>query len=596
MSHQSPILTQFPLSPQQQGMFFESEMSGDPSLHLEQSVWRIEGEMEKNRFMECWQKIHDHHHILRTCFSWNEHTPPNQIVLKPFKIRFHEVSCSNDPAEVSSTIEQILSDGSAKGFRLNQPPLSRFTLLIVSDSLHYLIWEHHHILLDGWSVQRIANDLISLYQGESISASRQYEEYVKWLGDQNSKQSEEYWNSLLNKHDYATTPGQTAQPATAGPKTPSTTSGQRAVGQPATAQAGHANTFPQTAHGTSLSHDPADKLIRLKWCLGQEKTGALRSIAKENRVTLNHLLKAIWALLLSKWNRSERICYGVTVSGRPYQMEDADKMAGLFINTVPEALLLERDAPFISIAQQIKELEFEREAHEYHTAGVIHQWSGYPGAKSLFESLLVFDETHHQEPQNERALTISFEDQWYRGGTTSEPVTLLVNAGEEVHFECIGLTQYLSSDAIHTIKSQFQQMLVGILNTGADLSADRLTETLTGADPLFRLKTDQAESSQSIRETTGADPKMVEIWKEVLGTELLHPDDNFFELGGHSLLAIKIANRIRDGYGVEIPLKNLFQNPTLKGMSGQVSTIRNSMNQIQMQTEPVTGESEEGEL
>ena len=596
MSNESPILTQFPLSPQQQGMFFESEMSENSSLHLEQSVWCIEGKMDKNRFMECWQKIHDHHHILRTCFSWNEHTPPIQIVLKPFKIRFNEVSCSNDPAEVGSKIEQILSDGSAKGFKLNQPPLSRFSLLIVSDRLHYLIWEHHHILLDGWSVQLIAKDLISLYHGESISASKQYEEYVKWLGDQNSKQSEEYWNSLLNKHDYATTPGLAGQPAAAGPKTPSTTSGQRADGKPETGQAGHASAFPQTAHGTPLSHDLSEKQIRLKWDLDQDRTGKLRSLAKENRVTLNHLLKTIWALLLSKWNRSESICYGVTVSGRPYQMEDADKMAGLFINTVPEALLIEPDASFISIAQQIKELEFEREAHEYHTAGVIHQWSGYPGAKSLFESLLVFDEYNHQEPQFERTLQISFEDRWYRGGSTSEPVTLLINAGEKVQFECIGLTQYLNSDAIHTIKSQFQQMLNGILNNGNDQTADLLIDTLSGADPLFRLKTNQSESSQSIRETTAADPKMVEIWKEVLGTDLLQPDDNFFELGGHSLLAIKIANRIRDGYGVEIPLKNLFQNPTLKGMSEQVSTIRNSMNQIQMQTEPVTGESEEGEL
>lgn len=577
MSNESPILTQSPLSPQQQGMFFESEMSENSSLHLEQSVWRIEGKMDKNRFKECWQKIHDHHHILRTCFSWNEHTPPIQIVLKPFKIRFSEVSCSNVPAEISSTIEQILSDGSAKGFKLNQPPLSRFSLVIVSDTLHYLIWEHHHILLDGWSVQLIAKDLIALYQGESISASKQYEEYVKWLGDQNSEQSEEYWNSLLNKHDYATTPGQAGH-----------TNAHR--------QNAHFTKSGETTHGTTPSQEPVENLIRLKWELDQDTTGKLRSLAKENRVTLNHLLKTIWALLLSKWNRSESICYGVTVSGRPYQMDGADKMAGLFINTVPEALLIEPDASFISIAQQIKELEFERENHEYHTTGVIHQWSGYPGAKSLFESLLVFDEYNHQEPQYERNLQISFEDQWYRGGTTSEPVTLLINAGEKVRFECIGLTQYLRNEALQTIKSQFLQMLMSILNNGPDQSAKVLKHTPSGTDPLFHLKPNQPEIPQPMRESTAVDPKMVEIWMEVLGIDGIQSDDNFFELGGHSLLAIKIANRIRDSYSVEIPLKNLFQNPTLNGMSEQVSTIRNSMNQIQLQTESVTGDSEEGEL
>lgn len=559
MSKESPILTQFPLSPQQQGMFFESEMSDGTSLHLEQSVWRIEGAIDLNRFKECWQKIHDHYHILRTCFSWNQHTPPIQIVLKPFKIRFNDVLCTEDPTEINSTIEQILSDGSAKGFKLYQPPLSRFSLINVSDTLHYLIWEHHHILLDGWSVQLIAQDLIALYKGESISESKQYDEYVKWLENQNSEHSESYWNALLNSHDFATTPGQT----------------------------------------TSVSiplHDTSENLIRLKWELDLDTTGKLRALARENRLTLNHLIKTIWALLLLKWNRSESICYGVTVSGRPYQMEGADKMAGLFINTVPEALHIEADDSFISIAQQIKELEFEREAYEYHTAGQIHQWSGYPGAKAMFESLLVFDEYHHQEPQSEKSFQISFEDQWYRGGTTSEPVTLLINAGEKVRFECIGLTQFQNSEALLAIKNQFQQMLNSILNKGHDRSAEALIDIPTEADPLFYSKPVQRETVKYSLESSSEDPKMVEIWKEVLGTDEIQPDDNFFELGGHSLLAIKIANRIRDGYGVEIPLKNLFQNPTLSGMSEQVSTIRNSMNQIQMQTETVAGESEEGEL
>lgn len=559
MSNESPILTQFPLSLQQQGMFFESEMSDDPSLHLEQSVWRIDGKLDLNHFKECWQKIHDHHPILRTCFSWNESSPPIQIVLKPFKIRIREVSCPSDPAEVNSTIEQILTEGSGKGFKLNQPPLSRFCLVIVSDTLHYLIWEHHHILLDGWSVQLIAKDWIALYSGESISTSKQYEEYVKWLENQNSESSKEYWNSLLNKYDYATTPG-------------------------------------RSTHDGDPLHNPSENLIRFQWELDQNTTGKLRSIAKENRLTLNQLLKSSWGLLLSKWNRSKSICYGVTVSGRPYQMEGADKMAGLFINTVPEALLIEPNASFISIAQQIKELEFEREAHEYHTAGLIHEWSGYPGVKSMFESLLVFDEYNHQEPTSERFIQISFEDEWYRGGTTSEPVTLLINAGEKVRFECIGLTQYLNLEALQAMKNQVQQMLNGIIQNGPGQSVDALIHTMVGRDPLFHLKPTQSEATQFPPNSSAVDPKMVEIWSEILGIEEIEPDDNFFEMGGHSLLAIKIANRIRDRYSVEIPLKNLFQNPSLRGMSEQVSIIRNSMKQIQLQNETVAGDSEEGEL
>ncbi|HEX7240755.1 MAG TPA: condensation domain-containing protein, partial [Longimicrobiaceae bacterium] len=72
---------------------------------------------------------------------------------------------------------------------------------------------------------------------------------------------------------------------------------------------------------------------------------------------------------------------------------------------------------------------------------------------------------------------------------------------------------------------------------------------------------------------TPSEGRMAAIWAEVLGTERVGAEDNFFEMGGHSLLATQVASRVREAFGVELPLRAVFEAPTVSGLSGRVDVL-----------------------
>jgi aspartate racemase len=67
---------------------------------------------------------------------------------------------------------------------------------------------------------------------------------------------------------------------------------------------------------------------------------------------------------------------------------------------------------------------------------------------------------------------------------------------------------------------------------------------------------------------------LMEIWCEVLGTKQIGIDNNFFELGGHSLLGIRLVDQICRQFQAEIPLRFLFECPTVKSMAARISKIK----------------------
>ncbi len=72
---------------------------------------------------------------------------------------------------------------------------------------------------------------------------------------------------------------------------------------------------------------------------------------------------------------------------------------------------------------------------------------------------------------------------------------------------------------------------------------------------------------------TPAERLLAGFWTELLGVRQVGADDDFFELGGHSLLATQLVSRVRGELGVELPLRRVFEHPTLSDLAQELSTL-----------------------
>src|SRR6185369_8460241 len=105
------------------------------------------------------------------------------------------------------------------------------------------------------------------------------------------------------------------------------------------------------------------------------------------------------------------------------------------------------------------------------------------------------------------------------------------------------------------------------------LHLTRLPLTLNGKvdyRALPELQEAKQRKGEYVAPRTVVEEVVAEIWGNLLELERVSLEDNFFELGGHSLLATQVMVRVRKTTGVELPLRALFENPTVAKLAAQI--------------------------
>ncbi len=369
----------YPTVPMQQGMLFHRLLDDEAGAYLGQITYRIRGPLQCDKLRAAWQHLISRHVALRTAFVGLEDENIQQLVLADATLPWYEQDLSMlDEAAQEAAIEAYQSRDREKGIDLEHAPSMRVGLFDLGGQKYHQVWSYFMGAFDGWSLPIINQELFACYrslcQGQvpSLPRVQPYQSYMQWLIGQDPAQAASYWSSYLEGFE-ETTPLSIVK------------------------LLGDVTTAAPAWQGMSLSLEVSEQLEQL---------------AKGQQVTMNVIVQAAWAYLLSRYSGQSDVVFGTTVSGRPSQVSGVEQIVGLFINTIPSRVDFSLSGTLGELLGHIHGENIRREEFSYMPLADIQKLSELPQGSAMFDSYLVFQNYPVEDviEQKRDDLGLSFEN------------------------------------------------------------------------------------------------------------------------------------------------------------------------------------------
>src|SRR5205807_4320564 len=351
--------------------------------------------------IESWEQMLGAHPILRTSFVGQEVLA--QAVWQRVSLPLTVLDVTQlPPEEQEQQVRAYQQADSQRGFVLQQAPLLRLSVVRLAAQQHQLLWSFHHAILDGWSVSLLLQEFFARYQALTqgreghLPARRPYRDYIAWLQQQDQQAAQAFWRQQLL--------GLTAP-------TP----------------------LPLKAAPASMQKDREPTYKQETLLLSKEVSAQLATIARQLHITVNSLVQASWAYVLSRYSGQDEVLFGMVVAGRQAELVGVEALVGLCINTVPVRLCIPREGTLGDWLRQLHEQLATVQHYSYYPLWQIQRFSELGAGQSLFQSILVFENypvEHTLEQLQHTGLCI--RQSLDEVSPTNYALTAIVQPGEQV--------------------------------------------------------------------------------------------------------------------------------------------------------------------
>ncbi|MCG8416661.1 MAG: amino acid adenylation domain-containing protein [Proteobacteria bacterium] len=428
------IVDIYRLSPMQEAMLSSALRTPESSAYFNQLSCHLTGDLRPDLLKDSWRYLVARHPVLRASFHWEELESPVSVVHDTVDLPWCELDWRDmgESERIERWAELIRTDRE-RGFRIDRPPLMRCQLIHWEQCTYRFVWSHHHLLLDGWCLGLIVEELFQVYQSlrdgvePRLQSVRPYREFILWLQKQSQGDAEAFWRQELD-----------------------------GLGSPTTL-----NMAGVAAH---VSRHAPNAYQELRVELSAAQSGALTELARHSRITPNTVVLGAWALLLRRYTGQTDIVFGTTVSGRPPELSGVERMLGVFINSVPSRIAVDDKRPLVPWLQDIHLEHAERERHGHTALNDIRRYSQIGNDQPLFESLVIFmnyplDVSATQSLGDVTVDHVRIFDQ------TDLPLTVQVVPGDRWSVELIYDSGRFEAGAMNRLVGHLKELLHGFAAT-----------------------------------------------------------------------------------------------------------------------------------